>query len=56
LLFYQTEVLEVAARPAEAESALREAADVATRKGSLEDVRRAEEKLSALAASEDAAG
>ena len=55
LLIYQAEVLEMAGQPQTAEAALREAIDVATRKGSLLDVRRAEEKLAALAASEGAA-
>jgi len=55
LFFYQAEILEMAGQRDAAATALIEAADAATRKGSLIDVRRAKEKLAALTASEGAA-
>jgi tetratricopeptide (TPR) repeat protein len=56
LLVYQAEVLEMAGHRAAAEAALREAADAATRKGSVGYVKRVKERLAALAAAEGAAG
>jgi len=56
LLLYQAEVLEMAGQPAAAEATLREAADAATRKGSLAFLPLVNERLAALAASEGAAG
>jgi class 3 adenylate cyclase/tetratricopeptide (TPR) repeat protein len=49
LLLWQAEVLEMAGRTADAQAALREAADAAARKGALVDERRARERLAALA-------
>ncbi len=56
LLVYQAEVLEMAGQPRAAEAALREAADAATRKGSLGYLRHVNDRLAALAAAEGAAG
>jgi tetratricopeptide (TPR) repeat protein len=51
LLLGQADVLELAGRTADAEEALRKAADAAARKGALVDERRARERLAALGAS-----
>ena len=51
LLLWQAEVLELAGRVGDAEAALRKAADAAARKGSVVDMRRADERLAALTAS-----
>ncbi|MGH3091575.1 MAG: ATP-binding protein [Gaiellaceae bacterium] len=48
LLLNQAEVLELAGRGNEAEAALRQAADVAARKGAVVEERRASERLAAL--------
>ncbi|HET6656393.1 MAG TPA: adenylate/guanylate cyclase domain-containing protein [Gaiellaceae bacterium] len=56
LLVYQAEVLQMAGQPAAAEAALREAADAAARKGSLGYVRRVDERLAALAATQPSRG
>jgi hypothetical protein len=53
LLLWQAEVLELVGRPADAEAALRDAADVAARKGALVDERRAKERLVALTGSKE---
>jgi class 3 adenylate cyclase/tetratricopeptide (TPR) repeat protein len=52
ILVWQSEVLELAGRTAEAKTALRKAADAAARKGSLVDERRAKERLAALTGSD----
>jgi tetratricopeptide (TPR) repeat protein len=49
LLLWQAEILEMAGRTADAEAALRKAADAAERKGAVVDERRAEQRLAALA-------
>jgi class 3 adenylate cyclase/tetratricopeptide (TPR) repeat protein len=48
LLMWQAEVLELAGRVADAQAALRKAADAAARKGALVDERRVKERLAAL--------
>jgi ATP/maltotriose-dependent transcriptional regulator MalT len=48
ILVWQSEVLELAGRTAEAKEALLKAADAAARKGALVDERRARERLAAL--------
>ena len=56
LFIYQAEVLEMAGQPGAAEAALREAADAATRKGSVGYLKHVNDRLEALAASEGAPG